>query len=718
MPRLATANEIASLFGGLRRNVWHRLERLRGQETRREAAGALRSYLMSEVVQARGGDDAGPIPPLALVQQLQVIDGQSHELVAKGQLVSGFGEHGKAVGADVSVNLGDLILPGFVTVEVKGSVKGTKTKYLLVALQRQGRYLRVGAERKEIVRPVALMFLEGLHAALEVKVQATIGVGIPSSVTEKLPEEVTLSLGAEASAGAGYTGEVLRLRDPSPGWHTSTFNPEIAKDFGQRLPDAKGTLKGTIARYLASNYTTKFAGLRKKIREEHNPSDILKKALEDAEKEDRTSRLAPEEIARRTKTLEDYRARLERAIAAEEKKAAKKLVGQWKKLCRLTLWGHSGHAGAKVEAKASIGGSIGASQSVDATQAVGPTRLGGSANVGKTAEVHAGAGAGAAVHGQIKHTAYRFQTFEPVAPPPLIATSQAIAMTQDTVITYRQATVSAEAWAKASAQIDLGAEAAVTLSPATGQTAAGLSWAREVEKSVSRESTYNLMNYRSAVLFWHYPWTNGAKSVAGTGVCFGTSVLTGRMARAMLEYKQLGPGGEPSPQTRSLAHCLAARLRLHPDWLRRSLGEMALAADLTQVPAEALLVEAAYVFPEGEVPVRATFDNDVGERTGYWRVEKKLLDNLAGTAMGAGSRCQLQAIRLRFRVADLLESSRCKFQLGLQAGVGLGLEIDEVHNAGRQAVVDFHTWRSPNFANLPPDLKDLVTVPPVALFHQ
>lgn len=318
------------------------------------------------------------------------------------------------------------------------------------------------------------------------------------------------------------------------------------------------------------------------------------------------------------------------------------------------------------------------------------------------------------LEGSLKRTSYRLQTtYENVR-------GRTVVVTQDTVLTYRQAELAVSATATAELEYDF-------------QLAGGPQRSHEWEGEWSRGKAYNQLTYRSSTVLWKYADAKhgtDATMLQGSGIAYGISVLAVRLILAARHARGAEIPKKSVKSTDNLIKVLAWRLRVGREYLESFLSRSIFAdletTDATQFAADVLLLEACFPAPAGApAPVRKKPSQTLSLKRSVLPDMHKAMHN---KSKAAGKHGEPLAIRARYRIADARENETTKFQLGVSFVVDLGIQLDSVENAGQEGVIDIATHFFGTLATY--DIKDkrghipdrgpaFDQIPPaVALVHQ
>lgn len=329
--------------------------------------------------------------------------------------------------------------------------------------------------------------------------------------------------------------------------------------------------------------------------------------------------------------------------------------------CTLSLWGHKGTG------EATVKGSAKASVQSGITLK----------SLGASAEASAG------ISGNIKYTTYRFQTVCGVDNE----TKANVVITQDTIIEYRQVKLSASVSATAT-----------------------YGYEEEKAQKSAEKNIYNMMLYRSACVYWFS--NSRQETLPGSGLCFGMSVLAKRLidlAKSVAQAKQ-----ETSQE--NLMNALCKQLRVQESDMKEFLKSSYFAdASVEDFPTAVVLLESSLIPPSKyQIPLEPEQKNGPA---------KKLLQDMKDK--NKSTPFTLEAIRVRYRIADLDENKKTLFKLGLKPPVvKLEVNLAKVTQAGREGIIDLYThWFSPELKQFNQEKLDRreayeKATPPVALLHQ
>lgn len=606
------------------------------------------------------------------------------DLAYLGALSSGYGECSKEVYASASINLGNLVAPAGIDLEVGGEIFGTSGSQALILVHVQPKSMPgfSGAA------PICLMKLDGVRRTATASISGKAGIGLPESVTSAASAAgvETLALSLEAKGEASLSGEYMSLIDEAPRWFPVHLDSDLKKFFSLALGSgSKGDLKQEVADWLvqkcgvplegASTCEGSWQGWAGPKLTQH--FDLLKFDPKNPKKGAKNWKT--ENLLEILKYLQDYYANEQAVKKLEEKKISvpplKERVliltyinlleqparepeapkdSPYNSLCFVSLWGHTRDGSTSIKAEARLG------KKVDA-------------------------GAEAQATGYLKHTAYRFQTWTPAK-----KFKGNMIMTQDTIIDYRRVQKSAEAHLK------------------------------KPDKEKEKPLVYNMMTYRSAVVFWRYPEktedinTVFRASETNSGVCFGVSVQAIKLRECVLATSAL------SSEQKILLDSLSAQLRMTTDQLKTCLTESWVFDPEFNpgFPTDVILLESSFTTDPLTADIVAPQKNQ-----SPYQIKKGFLDEMVARTLA------LQAFRIRYRIADLAENKQTLFKLGIPeklhavSDLSLGIQLNSITRAGCEGVVDIDTrWMNQYLDQLSespdPSKASRQGIPPVALLHQ
>jgi hypothetical protein len=236
------------------------------------------------------------------------------------------------------------------------------------------------------------------------------------------------------------------------------------------------------------------------------------------------------------------------------------------------------------------------------------------------------------------------------------------------------------------------------------------------------------MSYVSGVAYWFSEGDNPVLHDVGSGYSLGQSCSLPNIL-ALGTYNSSGELTlKTDPATTAYCQALGRRLGVTAEHVKTFLqgGGLTMCEALSFDPnlqPDAVLIEASF-------SARPTLK---------WRktlrgANTKQIDDFRGAMIEAGKATRersLEAIRLRYRIADSANRDETKFKLGFKLlGNGAGIVLSSVDRAGSEGVVDlatvwfnnlarFNTVKSRNDADwLPVTEAYERAVPPVALLSQ
>ncbi|MBP6473175.1 MAG: hypothetical protein KBE23_13855 [Chloroflexi bacterium] len=594
-----------------------------------------------------------------------------------GALSSGYGECGKEVHASPSINFGELVAPAGIDLKVGGKIGGASGSQALIVLHVHPKSMAGFSA----AAPICLMKLDGKRRTATASISGKAGIGLPESVTSVASAAgiETLALSLEAKGEASLSGEYMSLIDEAPRWFSGPLDSDLKKFFSLALGSgSKGDLKQEVADWLVQKCGVPLEGastregswqgwVGPKLTQHF---DLLKFDPKNPKKGAKNWRT--ENLLEILNYLQDYYADEQAVKKLEEKKISVPPLKE--RVLILTYINLLDQPAREPEAlKDSPYNSL-CFVSLWGHTRDGSTSIQAEARLGKKVD----AGAEAQATGYLKHTAYRFQTWTPAK-----NFKGNMIMTQDTVIDYRMVQKSAEAHLKKP----------------------------EKEKPL----VYNMMTYRSAVVFWRYPEktedinTVFRASETNSGVCFGVSVQALKLRECVLAASAL------SSEQEILLDSLSAQLRMTTDQLKTCLSESWVfdREFKPDFPTEIILLESSFTTePSLTADIVAPQKNQ-----SPYQIKNGFLDEMVARTR------TLQAVRIRYRIADLAENKQTLFKLG-DSDSSPGIQLNSVTRAGSEGVVDIDTqWMTPylkdQLSESPdPSKASRQAIPPVALLHQ
>lgn len=315
--------------------------------------------------------------------------------------------------------------------------------------------------------------------------------------------------------------------------------------------------------------------------------------------------------------------------------------------------------------------------------------------------------------GEAQVMSYRFQSYGYDGGAPMV-------YTQDTWITYRRI------------------EASATAMGELGFTAP--EYEQQQQKTAGANLSYYSMTYQSIGRYWLHPIMGADKALVqpgnGSGLCFGISVSSQRL---------IDCAKTPNNQkNQKLLKSIARQLRVSLSVAQEFVVNYAPIADIAPLQdgfPEQVFLESSFAFPEGTRITLNKKSTKIGKQTiGYYDPEDgfkdaqikqfrtKLETDSSKTVnnpitQNPTPEPTLEAIRLRFRIADFDSSTEPLFQLGFPVlKSSLDIDISKARAAGQEALFDYHVqWYNNKEYNTNPGLFTEAqerSVPPVVLLHQ
>lgn len=739
----------------------------------------LGAFFRRKILSWRGAD-TGPTTSPATIYQEFSISGLDYS----GQLSSGYGRTGGNLDATVTPDFGDVLLPAFLTLSLAIKAGVTCQKQALVVLQRLPKTVygtRVSTYALpthppepnalplpdpvwSTAQPVTLQVLEGYYGQISLSGTATAGVGLPVAT-----DELGIALSAELTATVGAECLAVKLADQQPAFFPSPSDSSLQLDAAVKAligctskSEAKVEIENFLKEQMTKWFTQQGAGsiLMATVTgltplTEEQITGVQAQARQ-ALKEKIFARI--EDELNRALSLIQVKATignlLQKAIDAWNKPTTAGLLGQLQqlknqlgvmaadpatdaptkavlladgqqinvyidlllffqkvqtapaatdyrgKLCRLNLL--SANASFDVQATAVAGADW------EVPESAGKLALNANATVIGN------------VQGMAQIVSYRYQSYAEGTGQPLVAT-------QDTYITYRNVSGTAEVLA-----------------------AAGVNSHELLNLGCSAGAYYRSMTYQAAITFWTYPLGTAATTpvlpLGRSGLVYGCSARLGRLAKvaeAAVYPTSMDAGTKTYIQ--NLARQLRVDVTALTNFLANSgLDELAFFTELGTLAQQGfpdtVYLEASFAFDasvrleavqKGSAPAYYAL-NDPFNAPSVRAFVSKLRTVTAPPAAGAPpptSAGPLEAIRLRFRIADAESTSELLFALGFGDDL-VSVDFSLVQSAGHEGFFDYYVqwYNNPAFnptaaddgTTLPGDFKIPYerSVPPVALLHQ
>jgi hypothetical protein len=287
----------------------------------------------------------------------------------------------------------------------------------------------------------------------------------------------------------------------------------------------------------------------------------------------------------------------------------------------------------------------------------------------------ASAGAAAGFSGEAGIMSYRVQTV-----------NDQVVYTQDTWITNR----CIKAAAKVFASLSLGI---ADFDPSIPEQTLGL------------EYSYYTMSYQSVCRYWNRK-KNPEQLLNGSGVSYGMSVSSKRLINCIPNPR--------APKSQALISSLAKQLRVSTSTIQDFISNAGIKSEILP---KYVFLESSFGFPSN---VSQQFDRNNEPLNGLQdRDIVSLMNKIEG-----GYTDPLEAIRIRYPIADYTKSSNSIIRLGFKSRVLVGLNFDfsKVRVAAREAFIDLYVhWYSNKNYNTNSSLATYaqeLSVPPVVLLHQ
>lgn len=713
-----------------------------------------------------------------------VVDFQDFSLSGtdyRGQISSGFGEHGYGLSAGVKIDAGKFLLPGFFTLTAGASITASGARRSMLLLHRDPLRVRrtpVKARHKKDqsrwrnTHPINLMVLRGETRRGEIKLGVDVRLGARNAF---MVDEAGAAIAANASLGGSI--EYVELRDETPRHYGAVSGSGLTNDVEFLL---NANIKRAVALWL----------LQKAIEDKRlDRRERLLKGLAEATPSDFDFRMKEffEKLtdAEQKKVLDDvplfsadltgftrwmFKARkagigkwnrpttlkLLKALSAQEREAVQK---QAELARRQDLWGidlwqeRIERLATDIEAINHMKQALLRSKNDAYREAVNGPALGPQGNdlgvraaqasfTARTVEGEAAAGAGIKLNASVPQTikvavgangsistgfktiAYAMET--PSAANPLRGgTPDRVMSRQETVITYKNYfTMNAQAAAEFSARV-IG---------------------RHRAEKRGQPFNYGTAVYHSANALWFASDRRDKRVILpnGSGVTKGVSVLASRVIALAADSRE---GGGGTAVSQKLEAFLAEELNLTTFQLR----DFFKGANVDWLPEDrAVLIEAGFALTDvgPKVPNPLSFGWKLVRHPSQPpslqgkgllelkpvkdRLQQKKADDTLSTP---NATTQLQVLRMRLRRTEAEVKTRSLFSLGLshvhnfdeadvkRGSVKTGSPLAfRTFRAGAEGAFDFHVRyygaeAKPYNDPVATTWAREYTIPPVALFN-
>lgn len=339
--------------------------------------------------------------------------------------------------------------------------------------------------------------------------------------------------------------------------------------------------------------------------------------------------------------------------------------------------------------------------------------------------------------GRYKKAHFRYQSKTPLGTAP-----QPVLHTQDTTITYGQVDFTPIALAaSAKAEVtEVSLKSEDSLKPEISQETI-FDWQldeclaeNDIRSAEIKYVLHNSMRYDSVSMYWQKPalgveerTSNTLTLLPGSGVSFGSSLSI----LSLVNLSDFDPIGDrwQYEETAKLAEALARKLYVSVEDIKTFITQLdtefhGLKKYLKDLQVEnglsAVLVESNFDVADETVDF-VSEDSRVG-------IDKESVKTLMSDFVSnqeKGTPKKPQAMRLRYRLADNVESDSTEFKLGFKIlDTGTGIELNSVDRVGAEGIIDLATiWFEEELSKLSvkdPDAarEHKLSVPPVALFCQ
>ncbi len=660
----------------------------------------------------------------------------SSGLDIKGQHNSAVAKHLKGISMNVSVDVGDLILPGALTLEGKVGGEFKRGKSLLINLETQIYPLSV---QNNVY--ICLSIMQGICRDWNVKCNVTAELGTTEKI-KKINDIITLEKAGysiDASVGltvnASYDGEYIYVFDPIyPRWISRS--EDVSKKIKSILDcyvfnEAiwKANIKKSACLFLNS-LGEKEISYKKKGIKAMPPRLIGKGHISTQKLIDKLEEIQSLDISDVDKKQAEYFIELLKRWGGKYKSRKELPAILPNKYCSLRLWGHKGDAGAQAYAGLMLKKK--SKQQKNSSKVKNKTGLGVEAS--------------ASTRIDIKRSSFRYQMLQ----------QGNIVKTQDVVITYKQV----------GAQLTCSVDGTIfTKGQKNIKKDSNIYKKKEIEKTkeIGKEWVFiNQMSYRCATLYWNYSYLDTNKKeiikklkaqgavkvlptpkilgnevisvLPGSGLSFGQSIALGSLEKLsnfsntklailknkdkqMYNYiislmKTLGMSicekdynmfmsfvNEIGILIKDLIENFMIELAIVEGYTRKNLlnDKRLFSTFKEKAKRTGVLLEAIYT----------TISNNVRiNRKGTNPEPEDLIKNL--------KKGNLQSLRLRYRTREVSKESKTLFSLGFSVGiVNVGIALKDAKYVGSEGIIDinnkFFTKLSPNHPKI---------VPPAVLFYQ
>jgi hypothetical protein len=646
----------------------------------------------------------------------------------KGQLSSGYGERGIKGEIEAGVNFGDLILPGFVTAEVKAMVAGHRTDYTLLLVLRHPRVLYEDSDDKKPIWmtdcPLSLVRLQGHSSKINVEVEASAGITINQDIDEL---GLKIDVGAEASVNAGISGQVMRLQDQRLRFYPpGSSDRSLAEDFFSIMDVlTRHQVKNMIQEWL-NEHLKKLDEFKEEIQERTENILItkLKKILENIVTVETTvidkakGAIQPPKTAPLLNQLEALEQQILDQLPVEKKGPEKlNLIQLYDQVqgYRQVLEKLQSEKTSRIKKQREIKTKSSVRRKKTNSCHFNLFVIDGGAGANAQLKVILKKGKGgsdtkaeAVVAGSARRFLYRLQTVASGKPKTLI-------ITQDTTLNYRD--VNAKAYIKGGGSLDLPKDFTTEDDG-------------KIERANEKQFIYRTLTYCSAVMYWFYPKNKNRARILinpGSGICFGMGVQVSRLINLAneLDLKRKKSIDEIGIGQKELLNNISKQLYVSPEKLEDFLIKSPLSdSDLTQFMDDVFLLEAGFGLPPSvfRIKFKKKEPYEIPDMLTNKKI-KDLVDGLKNEANAANKNDKkkeglgLKNIRLRFRKGNNIDRNSTIFKLGFSFVAKVEVDIERVKASGHEGVIDLFTWFNKEEHNSDPIEGQERAVPPVAMLH-